>query len=203
MPGEPSVPEDPQQQPIDVKETYPLDLVEAIDKARSEGRGSADDTETAELLTKSGLVAAEWLIKQSVGGNKEIKTAKDWAMYHAVKGQVAQTADFLALAQNNPQLAGEISSQQAYALLALSTERSIQGLTSSKFVLPGAYGVKVPSKESDEALDEMSIGGKKANIYKEKAGLVYQEIQDLAKTPKFARFVPKVGYMINPALSQE
>lgn len=175
------------------RDHYPPDLITAIVETRRIGRVSASDPETTQFLIQDGYARAERMTTKFPD-----KNAQYWATYHTVNGQLAYVGDFLELARTNPELAGNISPQQMYALLSIAYERAAGWLTRDKLEFPTVFGIVVSEDEANTTLDERNSLMKKAENFKNKAGGTYQQELDKVNSPEFDQFKTQVGYRLNP-----
>ncbi|TSC90478.1 MAG: hypothetical protein G01um10145_150 [Microgenomates group bacterium Gr01-1014_5] len=175
------------------KINYPLDLIASIAETRRIGRVNASDSEAAQFSIQDGYTRAERMAAKSPG-----KKAEYWVTYHTVNGQLAYVGDFLELARINPEVAGYISPQQMYALLAIAYQRAADRLTRGKLEFPAALGRTVSEDQANAILDERSFLMRQAEDFKNSAGATYQQVLDRVNLPDFDQFRTRVGYRLNP-----
>lgn len=172
---------------------YPSDLISAIAETRRIGRVDPSDPETTQFSIQDGYERAGRMVAKSPN-----KNAQYWATYHAVNGQLAYVGDFLELARTNPEIAGDISPGQMYALLSIAYERAAASLIRGKLELPAAYGRTVSEEKANTVLDERNSLMQQVEGFKNKAGTAYQQVLDKVHSPDFEQFRTQVGYRLNP-----
>lgn len=185
------------------KEVYTPDLIQAITEARRFNRVNPENPKTTESLMRGGLETAERLVTEYAEyGEDGKKDALFWPLESAVRGNIANVGDFLELSRTKPDIAGSISPQKMYALLSLVHERQIP-FTDFYLEMLRNSGRELPEDKMNLNLDRRNLLKTQAEDFRKKAGEpAYKEIMDLANSPKFDRFRPKMGFALNPEFTK-
>lgn len=172
---------------------YPPDLINEIAEARRVDRVRERPADTTHTL-QSSYQTAEHLITD-VTESSNLITTEDWAIYNAVGGGIAPTADFIELARTKPEVGGTISPESAFAILALAFEQATQG-PDTILEITAVLGANLDESQVNEQLDKRRFLTEKAQVLKEKAGSEWDRIQQLASTPKFKGYGVRKFYRV-------